>query len=68
MTKLEQLMAATDRKALAHLLGFKPKSLAYIVYKKPSAFKYFPFQIQKRSGGVRTINAPAADPLRGQDR
>jgi retron-type reverse transcriptase len=61
MTKLEQLMAATDRKALAHLLGFKPKSLAYIVYKKPSAFKYFPFQIQKRSGGVRTINAPAAD-------
>jgi retron-type reverse transcriptase len=35
--------------------------MAYIIYKKPPGIKYFPFQIQKRSGGVRTINAPAAD-------
>jgi RNA-directed DNA polymerase len=68
MTKLEQLKAATNRIALASLLGFKPKSLSYIVYKKLPAFKYFPFQIQKRSGGVRTINAPAADLKKLQQR
>lgn len=68
MTKLEQLRAAPDRIALAALLGFKAKSLAYIVYKKPPAFKYFPFQIQKRSGGTRTINAPAADLKKLQQR
>lgn len=61
MTRLQQLKAATDRIALATMLGFKAKSLAYIVYKKPPALKYYPFQIQKRSGGLRTINAPAAD-------
>lgn len=61
MTKLELLKATADRKSLARLLGFEPKALSYIVYKKASGLKYFPFQIQKRSGGVRTINAPAAD-------
>jgi retron-type reverse transcriptase len=68
MTKLQQLKAATDRIALAALLGFKAKSLAYIVYKKPPALKYYPFQIQKRSGGTRTINAPAADLKKLQER
>lgn len=61
MKRIDQLRAVTDRKNLAHLLGFKPKALAYIVYKKPAGLKYFPFQVQKRSGGVRTIHAPAAD-------
>jgi RNA-directed DNA polymerase len=61
MTKLEQLKAAADRKDLAVLLGFKPKALAYLVYKKPLVAKYFSFQIQKRSGGQRTINAPVSD-------
>lgn len=43
---------------VAHLLGFKPKALAYILYKKPSAEKYTQFEIAKRNGGSRIICAP----------
>ena len=68
MMKLQQLKGAADRIELATLLGFQPKALAYIVYKKPSALKYFPFQIQKRSGGLRTIHAPVADLKKLQQR
>lgn len=64
MTKLENLRALTDRKGLALLLGYRPKALSYIVYKKHLSLKYSSFEIQKRSGGTRTINAPATD-LRG---
>jgi hypothetical protein len=61
MTKLEKLRAASDRKILAGLLGFQPKKLAYLVYKKPLVTKYHQFKLNKRSGGTRTINAPAND-------
>lgn len=61
MTKLEKLRAASDRKILAGLLGFQPKKLAYLVYKKPLVAKYHQFKLNKRSGGTRTINAPAND-------
>ncbi|WP_395612453.1 hypothetical protein [Allosphingosinicella sp.] len=61
MTNLERLKATADRKQLAHLLGFKPKTMSYILYKKPAALNYFPFKIPKRSGGTRTINAPSED-------
>src|SRR4051794_6314281 len=40
------------------LLGMKPAALAYILYKLPSAQKYKSFDIEKKSGGVRTIMAP----------
>jgi len=68
MTKLQLLKATTDRKSLAILLGFKPKALSYILYKKPPGLKYFPFQIPKRSGGMRTIQAPSEDLKRLQTR
>lgn len=68
MTKLELLKLAPDRRVLAHLLGFNAASLAYIVYKKPAAAKYYSFDIPKRSGGVRTINAPADDLKKLQSR
>lgn len=58
MSQLEKLKAATTRHDLAHILGFKPKSLAYILYKKPTTEKYTHFEIPKRTGGKRSISAP----------
>lgn len=57
-TKVASLQKAVDLSGLAELLGYSPKALAYIVYKIPAAAKYKTFDISKRSGGVRTINAP----------
>ena len=60
-SRIQQLREAKTRQDLAILLGFELKSLTYIVYKKPRAEKYSTFQIPKRGGGVREINAPADD-------
>lgn len=57
-TRLEQLKKCTDRKELAALLGYKPKSLAYILYQKTPAQNYKTFPIKKRKGGERIIDAP----------
>lgn len=40
------------------MLGFKPKSVSYILYKLPDVQKYRTFQVPKRNGGQRTIKAP----------
>lgn len=61
MTTLERLKATADRKQLAILLGFKPKAMSYILYKKTPAQNYSSFPIPKRSGGTRIIDAPADD-------
>ena len=45
---------------LARLLNFRPKAVAYILYKQAAATKYTTFQIPKRNGGHRTIMAPTA--------
>ncbi len=58
MSLLKSLKAAKDIDGLAFLLGYKPKNLAYILYKLPDAKKYATFEIPKRSGGVRIICAP----------
>lgn len=58
MTDLEKLKVASSLHDVAHLLGFKPKLLAYILYIKPSSEKYTQFTIAKRSGGKRLISAP----------
>lgn len=47
-----------SRKELAILLGYTPKSLTSIIYQTPQALKYSTFQIEKKSGGQRTIKAP----------
>lgn len=57
-TRLASLKAATSLNAFAHVLGYKPKGLAYVVHGIPDDAKYSDFQIPKRSGGLRTINAP----------
>jgi len=61
MSKLQSLKGATTLNELALLLGFTPKGLAYIVYRKNPATKYAPFDVPKASGGVRHIQAPSDD-------
>ncbi|MEI9982734.1 MAG: reverse transcriptase domain-containing protein [Aliidongia sp.] len=58
MSQLAKLKSAASRKELAKILGYKPKSLTAIIYKTPDALKYTIFEIDKKSGGKRTIKAP----------
>lgn len=58
MSRLATLKAATSLRDVARLLDFRPKALSYILYRQPAATKYKTFQIPKRNGGQRTINAP----------
>jgi RNA-directed DNA polymerase len=68
MTNLERLKVATSLRDIAHLLGFKPKALAYILYVKSDALKYKSFSIPKKSGGMREIRAPTDELLNLQRR
>jgi retron-type reverse transcriptase len=61
MSQLHALKSAVTLQEIAALLGFQTKALAYILYKKPPATKYSSFNIMKRGGGSRTINAPSPD-------
>lgn len=58
MSKLERLQQAQNLTDLAKLLGFTPAGLSYVLYQIPEAEKYRAFEIAKKSGGCRTINAP----------
>ena len=58
MSVLKSLKAAKDIDDLAALLGYKPSSLSYILYKLPVAAKYTTFKIPKKNGGEREICAP----------
>ena len=58
MSSLEKLKFASSRGDLAVLLGYKPKSLAYILYKIRDEDKYTEFSIPKKNGGLRQIKAP----------
>ena len=57
---IDELRACKSRKDLAKLLNYQPKQLSYILYKIPDAQKYKSFDIKKKSGGVRNIDAPIA--------
>jgi retron-type reverse transcriptase len=61
MSQLQALRAASSLQQVATLLGFKPKALAYVLYKKPTATKYQSFAIAKRGGGLRLINSPCPE-------
>ena len=52
---------------MAALLRYRPSAVSYIVHKTPPAARYATFDIPKRSGGVRTIDAPN-DRLKGLQR
>jgi RNA-directed DNA polymerase len=55
---LNELRAARNIYDLASLLGYKPKSISYILYKIPKAAKYTTFDIKKKDGSERRIDAP----------
>src|SRR5260370_8530538 len=60
MSRLASLQAASSLSDLAKLLSVEPKAMSYIVYRRPAGTKYRTFQIAKRSGGQRTIQAPVS--------
>lgn len=47
-----------DKAALADALGIKLKTLTYVLYSKKCDSFYETFEIPKKNGGTRTINAP----------
>jgi RNA-directed DNA polymerase len=63
VSHLQKLRDARVLGDVAHIVGFKPSGLAYVLYKLPDAQKYTSFEIPKRGGGMRPIKAPAP-PLR----
>ena len=58
MLTLNALRAAKTRYDVAALLGYKPSALSFIVYQIPKAAKYTTFEIKKKGGGERRIDAP----------
>jgi len=58
MTYLELLQKARTLNDIAHILGLKPASVSYTLYKIPDNKKYNSFEIMKSNGGKRTIYAP----------
>ena len=55
---LSQLKKVETLKELAKIVRFKPKSLSYILYIMPKKEKYRTFNIPKKNGGERCIQAP----------
>lgn len=55
---LDKLKNATSLSDLAALLGYRPAALSYLLYKVPVASMYATFEIPKKSGGTRKIDAP----------
>ncbi|MED3352760.1 hypothetical protein P4388_29960 [Bacillus thuringiensis] len=49
------------RNDLADFLGIPRKKLSYLLYKKEINTLYTSFEINKKNGGVRKINAPLAE-------
>ncbi len=58
LSVLEKLRNCSSIHDLAPILGYQPKSLAYILYKIPEDQKYTSFSIPKKTGGERQIKAP----------
>jgi RNA-directed DNA polymerase len=58
MANLTELKAATSLNDVAILLGVKPATLAFVLYKIPEQYKYTKFSLPKKSGGERIISAP----------
>lgn len=48
----------SNRADLARVLGTTEQKLAYVIYKIPDSCRYHSFEIPKRNGGTRLINAP----------
>jgi len=59
VSKLTTLKSITTKKELADLLEIKRSNLTYTLYVLKPSTQYFQFQIPKKNGGFRTIDAPA---------
>jgi RNA-directed DNA polymerase len=59
MSRLDKLTAVTTKPELAKLLGVHPSFLTHTLYVKGTNSQYSSFTIPKKTGGVRTINAPS---------
>jgi RNA-directed DNA polymerase len=57
MSVLTSLKAATSLADVAHLVGYKPSALSFVLYKHGGS-NYTKFEIPKRAGGSRQIAAP----------
>jgi RNA-directed DNA polymerase len=58
LSALQNLRLATSLKDVADILGYRPSSLSYLLYKFPLELRYTTFLISKKAGGSRQINAP----------
>ena len=55
---LTKLKTAKSLSGFAKIIEYKPSGLSYILYKIPSEKKYTTFEILKKNGGTRVIQAP----------
>lgn len=55
------LKAAKSKPELAKLLGLAPRFFTKVIYKINTDNSYHSFQIDKKSGGTRTIDAPSSE-------
>ncbi|MBC1481719.1 RNA-directed DNA polymerase [Listeria seeligeri] len=58
---MKTLKNIENRKDLADYLNIPIKRLTYIIYIKRTENLYYSFEIPKKSGGVRNINAPKSE-------
>lgn len=58
---LADLKAAKTREDLAKILGIEVKKLTYLLYVLPANQRYTSFEIPKKLGGTRVIDAPRDD-------
>ncbi|AUM73772.1 retron Ec67 family RNA-directed DNA polymerase/endonuclease [Paracoccus jeotgali] len=68
MSSLSRLKSCKSLSNLAHLVGYEPKKLSYILYKIPDEAKYTEFEIPKATKGVRKISAPIPELKLAQSR
>jgi hypothetical protein len=59
LSALQSLRQVKTLRDMAHLLGYQPSGLSYLLYKLPAGSKYTTFALPKKGGGVRQIDAPA---------
>ncbi|MBS7806538.1 retron Ec67 family RNA-directed DNA polymerase/endonuclease [Variovorax sp. PCZ-1] len=58
MSQLIALKSCINLSDVAVLLGYKPSTLSYLLYKIGEESKYSSFEIPKKGGGTRRIEAP----------
>lgn len=68
MSSLSRLKACKNLSDVAHLVGYEPKKLSYVLYKIPDDSKYTEFDVPKATKGVRKISAPLPELKLAQSR